>query len=120
MADIHPQTDQELPAGRRPEEAADVEHVYRALRTLLDQRGWSRGRSGRGHLTLDDAVDELLGTRVGDPASGSALARAARITRHLRDLSGAATLASWNDAPGRRLDEVHELLDIAGRAFPTD
>ena len=45
---------------------------------------------------------------------------AARITAHLRALSGAANLAAWNDAAERRLEDVHQLLELAGLAYPTD
>jgi len=86
----------------------------------LEQRGWAQGQSRRRRLTLDDAVDELLGTRSGQASSGEALAHAARVTAHLRQLSGASSLASWNDARTRRYDDVVELLEMAAVAFPDD
>ena len=94
--------------------------TYVALRHLLEQRGWAQGQSRRRRLTLDDAVDELLGTRSGQASSGEALAHAARVTAHLRQLSGASSLASWNDARTRRYDDVGELLEMAAVAFPDD
>lgn len=120
MAEAKPQIETEHLTSRRGEGIAGSGQIYQALRDLLDQRGWIQGRSARGRLALDAAVDEILRTRVGDPATGAELARAARVTRHLRELSGAANLASWNDAAERRLEDVHLLLVLAGRAYPTD
>lgn len=120
MAEAKPQTESGFLASPQAANTPESGHIYRALRELLDQHGWIQGRCTKGRLTLDVAVDQLLRTRVGDPASGADLARAARVTAHLRELSGASNLASWNDAAGRRLEDVHELLVLAGRAYPTD
>ncbi len=94
--------------------------TYTALQRLLQERGWAQGSSRRRRLTLDDAIDELFATRSGQPATGAALAHAARVTSHLRELSGGSTLASWNDASARRYDDVVELLEMAAIAFPDD
>ena len=120
MAEAKSKTEPEDLAPAAQERPSEAGHVYQALADLLARRGWSQGRSARGRLTLDAAVDELLGTRVGDPATGAQLARAGRITAHLRELSGDADLAAWNDAAERRLEDVHRLLELAGRAYPAD
>jgi hypothetical protein len=118
MAEAEPQT-QPADLASRPAEVPS-ESVYVSLHELLVRRGWTQGRCTKGRLTLDAAVDELLGTRPGDPATGAALARAARVTSHLRTLSGGPSLAFWNDAAERRVQDVHELLVLAGRAYPDD
>lgn len=120
MAEANPQIESEQLTYRRWGGTSGTGQIYQALRDLLDQRGWSQGHSTKGRLTLDAAVDELLRTRVGDPATGSELARAGRVVEHLRELSGAANLKSWNDADERRLEDVHLLLLLAGRAYPGD
>ena len=99
---------------------ASLSVVYTELRLLLEDRGWARGGGAHGRLTLDEAVDQLLGTSSGKAAAGPDLARAARVALHLRELSGSSNLAAWNDARERRFDDVRALLDMAAIAFPGD
>ena len=94
--------------------------IYAELASLLESRGWAQARGTRGRLTLDEALDELLGTRPGLAASGESLARAARLALHLRELTGSTSLLGWNDEPERSFDDVRELLAHAALRFPRD
>jgi hypothetical protein len=120
MAEVDPLVDTGPFTPPHPDVGRARRSIYQELQVLIERRGWAQGGSGGGRLSLDAAIDELLGTRSGDPATGPALARAARIARHLRELSGASSLASWNDDIDRRVTDVFELLAIAGRAHPAD
>jgi hypothetical protein len=106
---------------------APAPNVYDDIRRTLIEHGWARGREhGRnGALGLVGAVETVVRrVEVVDaalaPAAGPRLAREARIGRHLRELAGTSNLGAWNDAAGRSLDDVLELLTLAATAYPED
>lgn len=107
-------------------EAAPVTTLYDDVRRLLVERGWLQGgeRDDSGRLGLVAAIDEAVRATGRTPtaamAEGRMLARSARLARHLRELAGTSSLAAWSDSPGRSLDEVLALLDLAAFAYPDD
>jgi len=97
--------------------------IYNAVRDRLITRGWSQGcdtHSPGGALCLRGAIDDVVGAERRAGASGPALARAACMERHLRELASTSNLNHWNDARTRSFSDVTELLELAAFVFPDD
>jgi hypothetical protein len=105
-----------------PAEAPPIT-IYDAIRELLVERGWSQGceqHAPGSRLCLRAAIDESVASTTAGGASGPALARAARVQRHLRELAPTSNLDHWNDSPERTVSDVLELLSLAALAFSDD
>jgi hypothetical protein len=91
----------------------DTATVLDLVDRLLHERGWCQGRSTdrAGRLSLDGAVDEAAASLARNDRERLGLA--ARTRNALTRSAGAGALAAWNDRPGRRIDEIDELLAIA-------
>ena len=94
--------------------------VCDAIAETVLRLGWTRGRAvaRSGSVDLLRAIDLTVDPE--GPSGGVDVARAARIRNHLAELLPSSSLTGWNDAPGRALAEIQELLSLAAEEYPLD